>query len=124
MPVFFEISRIPLMTINGTHFISEVLRVCGGDNVFAGVAQMVFEPSREALLQKNPRVVFYTVSKSGKPPAARDNTLYLGLDAVAAGNVIALDADSLLRPGPRLIDAVTETCAALDQGRRRQINKN
>ncbi len=125
VPVFFEISRVPLMTINGNHFISEVLRICGGDNVFAGVTQMVFEPSREALLEKNPQIIFYTVGKSaGTPPAARDNTLYQGLVAVAAGNVVALDADALLRPGPRLIDAVAETCAALDRIRRPQINKN
>lgn len=118
IPVFFEISRLPLMTINGNHVISEVLRLCGGDNVFAGVTQLVFEPSREVLLEKNPQVVFYPVgSAPGTRAAARDTTLYHGTAAASAGHFVALDADAVLRPGPRLIDAVAETCAALDNVR-------
>ena len=113
--VFFEISRAPLMTINGKHFLSEALRVCGGENVFADAGQMVFEPSREALLLKNPQAVFYGASKlaPATPATPRDNRLYDALLASRLGNITALDADLILRPGPRLMDAVDETCAAL-----------
>ncbi len=116
--VFFEISRVPLMTINGKHFLSEALRVCGGENVFADAGQLVFEPSREALLLKNPQAVFYGANKNA-PSAPRDNRIYAVLAAARLGNIKALDADLILRPGPRLMDAVDETCGALDRMRQK-----
>ncbi len=122
LPVFFEISRVPLMTINGRHFISEVLRICGGVNVFADVAPLVFTPSREMLLVKNPQVVLY----GGKPHAAadpsRDNSAYAGSRAEQSGQIISLTADWVMRPGPRLIDAAEQICGVLERIRRNKTN--
>ncbi len=112
MTAFFEISRMPLMTVNGRHFIAEVMRVCGADNVFADVEQLVFEPSREALLIKNPQVIFHATKKTA---ATGGVSIYEGTDAGRTGRILSLDADSILRPGPRLIDAVEQTCRGLNR---------
>ncbi|MEI6738496.1 MAG: ABC transporter substrate-binding protein, partial [Pseudomonadota bacterium] len=120
VPTFFEISHAPLMTINGLHFISQVISLCGGANIFADVRQLVFQPSREMLLIKSPQVIFFGANKlAGKSAMLRDAALYAGLNAAQQGNIFALEADLILRPGPRLIDAAEEACGILETIRRK-----
>ena len=113
--VFFEISQLPLMTVNGKHFISETMKLCGGQNVFSDVAQMVIEPSREELLKRGAEVILRPASIHND--VARDKSLYAGLDAYRSGRIYAINADWVLRPGPRMLLAAEEICAALDQAR-------
>ena len=113
--VFFEISQMPLMTVNGRHFIAETMRLCGGENVFSDVAQMVIEPSREELLKRGADVILRPASilKDVK----RDQALYGGITAYRSGRIYAITADWILRPGPRVLLAAEEICAALDRAR-------
>ena len=113
--VFFEISQLPLMTVNGQHFITETLMLCGGENVFRDVAQMVIEPSREELLKRGADVILRpaSIQKDGQ----RDKTLYAGLEAYRTGRIYPLNADWILRPGPRVLLAAEEICTALDRAR-------
>ena len=113
---FFEISQMPLMTINGPHFISETAKLCGGENVFADAAQTVVEPSRETLLQRGADAILRPTSTH--KDVARDKALYSGLAAYREGRVYALNPDWILRPGPRVMLAAEEICLALDQARK------
>ena len=113
--VFFEISQLPLMTVNGKHFISETIRLCGGENVFSNVSQMVIEPSRESLLQRGADAILRPASFH--KDVDRDKALYAGLSAYREGRIYALNADWILRPGPRLLLAAEEVCTALDRAR-------
>ena len=113
--VFFEISQLPLMTVNGEHFISETMKLCGGQNVFSDVAQMVLEPSREELLKRGAEVILRPASIHND--VARDKALYTGLEAYRRGRIYAINADWVLRPGPRMLLAAEEICAALDRAR-------
>ena len=115
LKVFFEISQMPLMTVNGKHLISEAVKLCGGENVFSDVAQMVIEPSREELLKRGADVILRPASIH--KDVARDKALYTGLWAYRSGRVYPLNADWILRPGPRVLLAVEEICTALDQVR-------
>lgn len=113
--VFFEISQMPLMTINGQHFISETLKLCGGVNVFSDVAQVVLEPSREVLLRRGADAILRPASIH--KDIVRDKALYSGLAAYRNGRVYPLNADWILRPGPRVLLAAEEICTALDSAR-------
>ena len=113
--VFFQISQMPLMTVNGDHFISETLKLCGGVNVFSESSQVVLEPSREELLKRGSDAILLPASINRD--VARDKTLYSGLAAYRSGRVYALNADWILRPGPRVLLAAEEVCAALDLAR-------
>lgn len=113
--VFFEISQMPLMTVNGQHFIAETMKLCGGENVFSDVAQMVIEPSREELLKRGADVILRPASilKDVK----RDQALYGGMEAYRGGRIYAVNADWILRPGPRVLLAAEEICTAFDRAR-------
>ncbi len=113
--VFFEISQMPLITVNGKHFISEVVKLCGGENVFSDVAQMVIEPSREELLKRGAGVILRPASIH--KDIARDKALYAGLEAYRSGRIYPLNGDWILRPGPRVLLAAEEICTTLDQVR-------
>ena len=113
--VFFEISQMPLMTVNGQHFISETVKLCGGVNVFTDASQMVIEPSREALLQRGADVILRPASIH--KDVDRDKVTYTGLSAYREGRIYALNADWILRPGPRVLLAAEEVCTAMDRAR-------
>ncbi len=113
--VFFEISQTPLMTMSGKHFISETIKLCGGENVFSDETQMVIEPSREALWKRGADAILRPASIH--KDIVRDKTLYAGLAAYRAGRIYALNADWNLRPGPRVLLAAEEICTALDKAR-------
>jgi ABC-type Fe3+-hydroxamate transport system substrate-binding protein len=113
--VFFEISPAPLTTINHEHVISQVISACGGQNVFASASALVFQPSREQLLQQNPDVILRSASTVS--PRKPDESVYEGLAAKQRGQIYTVNADHILRPGPRLADAAEQVCHLLDQAR-------
>lgn len=112
--VFFEISREPLMSVNRDHAISEVIRLCGGENAFADMAPLVFVTSLEVLFSKQPDVIIYTSSDaSEKMPSPR----YRGLKASDAKRIYRISADPILRTGPRMAEGAANVCASLDRAR-------
>jgi iron complex transport system substrate-binding protein len=112
--VFFEISREPLMSVNRDHAISEVIRLCGGENAFAEMVPLVFVTPLEALFSKQPDVIIYTSSDaSEKMPSPR----YRGLKAANAKRIYRISADPILRTGPRMAEGAANVCATLNQAR-------
>lgn len=112
---FVEISQLPLMTVNGEHLIAETIKLCGGENVFSDAPQVVVEPSREELLKRGADAILRPASIHND--RARDQALYAGLTAYRRGRIYPLNADWILRPGPRILLGAEEICAALDRAR-------
>jgi iron complex transport system substrate-binding protein len=110
-----QISQLPLMTVNGEHLIAETIKLCGGENVFSDAPQVVVEPSREELLKRGADAILRPASIH--QDRARDQALYAGLSAYQHGRIYPLNADWILRPGPRILLAAEEICAALDRAR-------
>ncbi|HJV00561.1 MAG TPA: cobalamin-binding protein [Burkholderiaceae bacterium] len=116
--VFYQIWDKPLFTLNGEHIASDVMRLCGGQNVFAGQKVVAPSVSTEAVLQENPEAIVGS-ERAGEPEAG----IYLwkqypGMQAVKRGNLFALDGDKLTRATPRIADAATQLCEKLETARR------
>ncbi len=111
--VFFEIARLPLMTINRNHAIDEVISLCGGENIFREQAPLVFTPSLEELFRLQPQAIIYP---SNEPTAPAPQ--YRGLQAWENRRIYQVAADDLLRTGPRLVQGAQQVCAALDNARK------
>lgn len=112
--VFIEIERQPLFTINGKHLISEIVQLCGGENVFAGVKQLATAIGIEAVLVADPQVVLSTVH--GEPAMSAWHR-WSKIDAVHARRVYQLDPDTLTRATPRVIEGAKQVCKTLDRVR-------
>ncbi len=53
--VLYQIWDRPIYTIGGRHIISDALRTCGANNVFADLATAAPAVTREAALLRDPR---------------------------------------------------------------------
>ncbi len=120
--VFFEVAQLPLMTVNRNHFISETMRLCGAENIFADLSQTVAEPSREELLKRGAEAILRAASITKDP--SRDSALYGGLPAYRNGRIYPLNGDWILRPGPRVLLAAEQICAAMDRLRAEDQNSS
>ena len=122
LTVFFQIWPSPLMTINRRQVISDVLGLCGARNLFDPAALQVATVDPEAVVAADPDVIATGVEAgedAATSPAFARWRAMPHLRAVASGQLIALPADLIARPGPRLVDAAEILCAALDRVRSR-----
>lgn len=55
--VFYQIWHQPLRTLSGDHFVSDVIRLCGGRNIFADADTIAPIVSLEGLISENPEVI-------------------------------------------------------------------
>jgi iron complex transport system substrate-binding protein len=115
--VFYEIWNEPLYTIGGRHLISEAIRACGGENVFASLTLPAPGVSVEAVLAAQPEAIIVGADGGVRPAWLDEWKRWTTLPAVARGNLYTVDANLLHRPGPRFLDGVEGLCAALDEAR-------
>jgi iron complex transport system substrate-binding protein len=115
--VFYQIWDRPLMTINNTQIISDVMRICGGVNVFGTQADLTPKVDVEAVLAANPDVIM----TSGEPGVKTDWLAgwkkWKNLKATQNNQFYILPKDSVNRMGPRLVDGSKAMCEALDKAR-------
>ena len=64
--VFYEIWHRPLLTVNGAHMISDVIALCGGENVFADVNPLTPSVTLEAVIAAKPEVILGGGSAGGE----------------------------------------------------------
>ena len=108
--VFYQVWDRPLMTVGGSHWISDALALCGARNVFADLHTASPVVSREAVLQRAPELI---VSGSDGPDPRRQWRRFASLPAVRNDAFVRVDADRLHRPTPRLAEGVSALCAAV-----------
>ena len=115
--VFYLIWHRPLLTVNGAHMISDVIALCGGENVFADLAQLTPNVSLEAVIAAKPEVVLGGASADGeKEFAERWRTASVPpLTGLPAHYV---NPDTIQRQTPRIVEGVKAVCAALEDVRR------
>lgn len=119
--VFWQIWARPLLTVNREHVISDAIRLCGGVNVFADLASLVPAVSVEAVVAVDPEAIVTTgndASVANDDGLAQWRTLPR-LRATSRGNLIVLDAETIHRPSPRVLDGAAALCARLDAIRAR-----
>lgn len=115
--VFHQMVKNPLMTINHEHFISKMIELCGGKNVFAELKDISSTITTEALLLANPDFIF----NSGKnnQTLVKDWANFPNLSAVKKQNLYSIPGDWLHRAGPRVLDATELLCKNIREARRK-----
>lgn len=115
--VFHQMIKSPLMTVNQEHFISKMITLCGGRNVFGELKDISATITTEALLLANPDMIF----SSGKDDSKlrQDWTQFPNLVAVKKQNLYSINGDWLHRAGPRVLDATEQLCKAIREVRQK-----
>lgn len=116
--VFYQVSLEPLYTINGDHYVSELIETCGGANVFADLGALAPMVDVEAVLARNPEVM---LASADNPRDVFDVwRRWPELAVNRYDNYFFLPAGSIGRPTPRLVAAGETLCAVLDRARERR----
>lgn len=121
--VFYQAWPRPLMTLNGQHFISHLIKLCGGKNIFSQSKISVPTINIEAVVIANPEVIL-TTKTSQHPPL--DFSIWQHLPQITAtqkGAFIALDPDLLTRPTPRALLAAYQLCEVFEKVRQTRVSK-
>jgi iron complex transport system substrate-binding protein len=115
--VFYQIWNQPLMTINGEHLISQVIRLCGGRNVFSDLKLLASVVDIEAVIAARPEAIVAGGMNETTPAWLKDWNRYPSLPAAISGNLFFIHPNLLQRNGPRILDGAERMCQALDQAR-------
>jgi len=114
--VFYQVSMHPLYTINADHYISELISVCGGTNIFSDLLELAPMVAVEAVIERDPEVLL--AADTGQTDTFDEWQRWPKVAANRYGNHFLLPASELGRATPRLLQAADAMCAALDAARR------
>lgn len=115
--VFVQAGTHPLYTLTGAHIVSDALRLCGARNIFDGAGPIAPMVDIESVIAQAPQAILVGVTIGESEALAYWQRYAEALPAVQNGHVFALDADTLYRPGPRLVDAAEVMCEMIDEVR-------
>ncbi len=118
--VLYQVWDRPLVTVNGDHVISKVMRLCGGRNVMADLPGIAPEIDRERVLRADPEVILASGADDARPAWLDDWNAFPGLAAVRLKQLHAIRPDLLQRHTPRLLDGAQELCHILEGVRARK----
>ncbi len=105
--VFCPIWRNPYMTINGDTYVHDMLRLCGGRNVFAERSERYPEVTLDEVAAASPEVILlpdepYRFRKAH----VQDFAPYEDMPAVQEGRIHLVDGKLLTWYGPRIGEAL------------------
>lgn len=114
--VFYQVSARPLYTVNGEHYVSELIEVCGGQNVFEDLRELAPAISVEAVVERNPEVMLASTDAGTDGFTVWER--WPDMRANRYGNHYLLPADEIARATPRLLAAAAAMCTALQHARK------
>lgn len=111
--VFLHAWENPLLTIGGGSYLSELVDVAGGRNVFGDLSAPSPQISFEEVLKRNPDVLLAGPTTAG---TLRSIARWRSLPAVRDGRILVMDTTLVGRPGVRLGEAAVSIAALLHPG--------
>jgi len=117
---FYEVWNQPLTTIGGKQIISDLLRLCGGENVFGQLAALAPTVTLEAVLAADPEAIVASGMDEARPEWLDEWRRWRRLAAVARGNLFFVPPDLMQRHTPRLLDGAEVLCRHLETARARR----
>lgn len=115
--VFYEVWNKPLVTINGKHLISSVMRLCGGKNVFSDAIPMAPKINVEVVVHRDPQVIIASGHGEEQPEWLDDWLQWPSITAVRKGNLYFIPPDILQRHTIRILDGAQMMCELLENAR-------
>ncbi len=117
LSVFYQVWDRPLITVNGEHLISDVLRRCGGRNVFADLPAIAPRLDTEAVLRADPQVIIASGMRGLRPQWLDHWRRWPELQAVRHDNLYFVPPELIQRHTPRILQGMQRLCKQLNQAR-------
>jgi iron complex transport system substrate-binding protein len=106
--VLLAVGIRPLVVVGGRNFIDELITLAGGENIAGSATQPWLNLPEEYVVAKAPQVIIEAGMGSERQQSGNRWGDLKSVPAVTNGRVYAYPSDKILRPGPRVGEALTE----------------
>ena len=117
LSVLYQVWHTPLQTLNDKHIISDVIRLCGGRNVFGDAVTIAPKINLEAVFARNPDVIIASGMDVARPEWLDDWKKWPNLKAVEQDNLYFVPPDIIQRHTARILEGAQLMCESLDKAR-------
>jgi iron complex transport system substrate-binding protein len=119
--VFYEIWNQPLFTINGQHVMSQVIEICGGNNIFAEIPVLSPEVNIESVISANPDVIIASGigSRNQRPPWLDEWLQWPTITAARNNHLYHVPPDLIHRQTFRILQGARILCEQLQSARQK-----
>jgi iron complex transport system substrate-binding protein len=107
-PVLLAVGIRPLVVVGGNNFIDQLITLAGGENIAGNSAQPWLNLPEEYVVAKAPQVIIEAGMGSERQQSGNRWGDLKSVPAVANGRVYSYQSDKILRPGPRVGEALAE----------------
>ena len=112
--VFYQVWDQPLMTVNSDHYISDLIKLCGGRNVFADLHSLVSVVDIESVIGRSPEAIISAIGDNRSQQRREQWSRWKIIPAVKNNNIFSISPDLLSRPGPRVLQGAGILCRDLE----------
>ncbi len=120
---FYQIWNQPLSTVNGEQLISDVMRLCGAENIFAKLPVPAPTVTIEAVLVANPEAIIASGMSESRPEWLDMWKHWRDLSANINDNLFFIPPDLINRHTPRILDGAQRLCEQMEKVRAKRARK-
>ncbi|MEX0738777.1 MAG: cobalamin-binding protein [Pseudohongiella sp.] len=114
--VFYQVWHAPMISVGGQELINDMIQLCGGVNIFAGLP-VGPKVNLEDVLARNPQVIIASGSSAEAPDWLDEWLRWPQLDAVAGQHLYVIPPDLVQRHSIRALQGARQMCGHIDQAR-------
>lgn len=122
--VFYQVLDPELITVNGDHIVSDILRLCGGVNTFASLPVLAPVINEETVLRADPEAIVAGGTRDAWRLWKERWNERTTVTAVKRGAMYLIPADLIHRDTLRVLDGAERVCEALEDARRRRAGES
>ncbi|MFA5494353.1 MAG: cobalamin-binding protein [Porticoccaceae bacterium] len=115
--VFYQVWNQPLLTLNDGHLIADVIRLCGGVNIFADAGPLVPVVNTETVLRADPDVIIASGMGEERPDWVDAWRRWPSLRAAQNDQLYFIPPSLVQRNSTRILDGAELMCRYLNQAR-------
>lgn len=106
--VYYEVWNVPYMTAGKNSFISDLIVISGGTNIFDDQLSDYPSVSEETIISRDPEIILLPNLNGVTVEQVKERSGWENISAVKNNKIYLIDSDLYSRPGPRIVDAISD----------------
>jgi len=119
---FYQVWDRPLISAGGNELINDIIKLCGGVNIFADIELVAPKVSVESVLIRNPQAIIASGMDIERPEWLDEWLKWGQLSAVSTSSLFFVPPELLQRHTPRALIGAKSMCEQLDQTRAKLVS--